>query len=126
MGNSMQKIAFVMNLPWSLLGLVYGLLLLPSSIKIDKLAFVIVVRARRLWVNEVFLGWRVRGFTLGNTVLLSNLADNTTYDHEIVHVRQFTKKPFVFPILYCLEFIKNGYKDNKYEKKAYRESKKSA
>lgn len=125
MENNMQKIAFVMNLPWSLLGFVYGLLLLPTSIKTDKLALVIVVKVRRLWVNEIFLGRKVRGFTLGNTVLLSNIANDNTYNHEIIHVRQFTKAPFVFPLLYCLQFIKNGYKNNKYEKEACRESNKS-
>lgn len=118
----MQKITLAMNLPWSLVGLFYGLFALPRSIKTDKLTLVIVVKVRRLWVNEIFLGRRVRGFTLGNTVLLSNVADDNTYDHEIVHVRQFTKAPFVFPILYCLEFIKNGYQDNKYEKEARQSS----
>ena len=115
----MKKIVFVLNLPWSLAGLFYSLLMLPRNIKTDKLQFVMVLRVRRLWINEVVLRRRVRGFTLGNTILLSDVADNNTYDHEIVHVRQFMKEPFIFPLFYCFEFIKHGYQNSKYEKEAY-------
>ena len=124
--KNMKKIAFAMNFPWSLIGLIYGLLLFPEGIKIDKLQSVIIVRVRRLWINDMFLGRKVRGFALGNTVILSSVADSNTIDHEIVHVRQFVQKPFIFPLLYCFESIKNGYRGNKYEKEAYRQSNKPA
>ena len=69
--RNMKKIAFVLNLLWSLAGLFYSLLMLPRNIKKDKLQFVIVVRVKRLWINEIFLRRKVKGFVLGNTVLLS-------------------------------------------------------
>jgi len=70
--RNMKKIAFVLNLPWSLAGLFYSLLILPRNINIDKLQFVIVVRVKRLWINEIFLRRKAKGFVLGNTVLLSD------------------------------------------------------
>ena len=126
MGNNMQKIAIVLNFPWSLLGFLYGMLLLPASIKMDKAELVVIIKVKRLWINEIFLMRRVRGFTLGNTVLLSDVADGNTYSHEIVHVEQFTKMPLLFPLLYLVESMKNGYQANKYEKEAYQRTNKPA
>lgn len=116
--RNMKAITFILNLPWSLLGLLCGLLSLPQNIKVDKPQSVVIINVKRLWMNEIFLWHRVRGLTLGNTVLLSELS-NSTYNHEIVHVRQFMKMPLIFPLFYCAELIKNGYRGNKYEKEAY-------
>ncbi len=102
------------------------MLSLPRNTKASKPQFVLVVNVKRLWINEIFLRRRVRGFTLGNTVLLSDVADTNTYDHELIHAGQFKKAPFVFPFLYCFEFVKNGYRGNKYELEAYQDSKKPA
>src|SRR3989338_1675608 len=127
MGNKrIKKIVFILNFPWSLLGLFYGLLLFPASIKMDKAELVIIVKVKRLWVNEIFLRRRCRGFTLGNTVLLSDVANSNTYGHEVVHVEQFTKMPLLFPLFYLVESMKNGYQTNKYEKEAYQRTNKSA
>jgi hypothetical protein len=46
-------------------------------------------------------------------------ADNPDLEHELIHVRQAEKEPFIFPILYSLE-TKN--RANKYEVEAYRDS----
>ena len=126
MGNKIQKIAIVLNFPWSLLGFFYGALSLPANIKIDKAQSVIIVKVKRLWINEIFLGRKVRGFTLGNTVLLSDITDGNIYSHEIIHVEQFTKIPLLFPLFYLVESMKNGYQANKYEKEAYQRTNKSA
>lgn len=115
----MKIIIFILNFPWSLLGLFCGLLSLPQGIRMDKVQFVMVMNVKRLWINDIFLRRRVRGFTLGNTVLLSDAFDNKTYNHEIVHVKQFIKMPLIFPLFYLAESIKNGYQDNKYEVEAY-------
>ena len=120
----MKIIAFILNFPWSLLGLLCGLLSLPRNTKASKPQFVLVVNVKRLWINEIFLRRRVKGFTLGNTVLLSDMADTSTYDHELIHVGQFMKAPFIFPLLYCFKSIKNGYQCNQYEKEACQQSNK--
>lgn len=122
----MKIVPYFLNFPWSLLGLFYGLLLFPTSIKIDKAKPVIIIKVKRLLVNEIFLKRRVRGFTLGNTVLLSDAADSNTYGHEVVHVEQFTKVPLLFPLFYLVESMKNGYQANKYEKEACQRVNKSA
>ncbi len=116
--KSMKAVVFVLNIPWSLLGLLCGLLSLPKNIRMDKFQFLLVVNVKRLWINEIFLGRKAKGFTAGNTVLLSDASDNGTYNHEIVHARQFMKMPLIFPLFYCAEYVKNGYQGNKYEKEA--------
>lgn len=124
--KNMKIVALILNFPWSLLGSFYGLILLPMSIKIDKTELVIIVKVKRLWLNEIFLGRKVRGFTLGNMVLLSGMAESNTYGHEIVHIEQFTKAPLLFPLFYLIESMKNGYWANKYEKEAYQRTNSSA
>lgn len=117
--NKMKVITFILNFPWSLLGLLCGLLSLPQNIRVDRSRSVVIINVKRLWMNEIFLWRGVRGLTLGNTMLLSKLSNNNTYNHEIVHLRQFMKMPLIFPLFYCIELVKNGYQGNKYEKEAY-------
>lgn len=107
----------ILNFPWTLLGLAVGLLSVPKGAKFSKTYFVINVR--RLWLNEIYMRRRVRGVTVGSTILLSDSADKFTLDHELVHLKQFQKYPFIFPILYLFELLKNGYGNNKYEEEAY-------
>jgi hypothetical protein len=115
----MKAITFILNLPWSLLGLLCGLLSLPQNIRVDRPRSVVIINVKRLWMNEIFLWRGVRGLTLGNTMLLSKLSNNNTYNHEIIHVRQFMKMPLIFPALYLTESLWHGYKNNKYEIEAH-------
>jgi len=113
-----KTILFLLNLPWTLLGILVGIVCFPVNIRANKRPIVIVVYVQRLWLNEIFLRRRARGFTLGNTVLLDRRTDSTTYDHEMVHIRQFEKWPLVFPLLYCIQCAGKGYKRDKYEEEA--------
>ncbi len=60
----------------------------------------------------------VHGLTLGAVILLSEKSEESTADHESIHIQQFKRFPFIFPIFYCAELIRHGYKNNKYEKEA--------
>ena len=56
---------------------------------------------------------------MGNIVLLGkNILDNDM-EHELVHVEQFEREPFIHPFLYQYQNLVYGYKENKYEKEAY-------
>jgi hypothetical protein len=62
---------------------------------------------------------RVRGITIGSTVLLGPLETPRVLEHELVHVEQFLRAPLIFPVLYWKELILHGYVRNKYEVEAY-------
>jgi len=110
----LKILSAILNTPWSTLGLLLSMLSFPREFKIDRRG-VIIIDVKRLWVSELFLWRRVRGFTLGNVILLSEVAESSTLDHEMVHVKQFIEVPMVFPVLYIIECFKNGYLKNKYE-----------
>ena len=114
----MKIVSFFLNLPWSLFGLFYGFITVPRKMETGTLYLALIVKVRRLWINELFLGHRVKGCPLGNVVLLSDAADSSTYNHEVVHLEQFTRIPLLFPLFYILESMKSGYRANKYEKLA--------
>jgi hypothetical protein len=40
--------------------------------------------------------------------------------HELIHIEQAMRHPFIHPILYAVESIKHGHKNNRYEREAYR------
>lgn len=56
----------------------------------------------------------------GNTILLGPREEEHDLEHELIHVRQHGKLPFVYPIFYYYETFKHGYRKNKYEDEAYR------
>ena len=118
--NPVVKMAvFVLNLPWTLCGLLLGLVSLPFSIKMEEDGSLIVMKVKRIWFNEIFMRRWVIGATSGAVILLSGRAEEFTYDHELIHVRQFEAAPFYFPLLYFAEVIRHGYSKNRYEQEAY-------
>lgn len=61
----------------------------------------------------------VRAMTNGHLVQLGPLEQTKDLEHELIHVEQAIREPFVHPFLYVLESRKNGYRQNKYEVEAY-------
>lgn len=61
--------------------------------------------------------------TLGNVILLGPRILKNDIEHELVHVQQHQREPFIHPILSAIETAKYGYKESKYEKEAYSKSK---
>lgn len=64
-------------------------------------------------------------FTLGKTIHLHNatrhefLGDERWVKHELKHVEQFRQYGFInFILLYTVETIRRGYRNNKYEVEA--------
>ena len=50
----------------------------------------------------------------GNTILLGPNEEENDLKHELIHVKQHEKLPFVYQILYYYETFKYGYRKNKY------------
>ncbi|GMU74262.1 MAG: hypothetical protein AMXMBFR44_4590 [Candidatus Campbellbacteria bacterium] len=55
----------------------------------------------------------------GNVVQLAPTADEKDLEHELVHVKQYERAPLIHPLLYFIETLRYGYKQNKYEVEAY-------
>ena len=113
-------IYFILNFPWTLLGFLVGIISFPKKIRFQKKQYVFIVNVKCLWLSEIVMRRAVEGLTLGNCILLSDKACPFTYEHELVHIRQFKKNPFVFPLFYVIDSAKRGYRKNVYEDEAYR------
>ena len=61
-----------------------------------------------------------RAAAIGYVILLSPKIENLDLEHELVHVDQHRRYPLIFPILYYIELLKSGYRNNKFEDEAYR------
>lgn len=114
----MRLTALILNLPWTILCLIGGLLALPSKIIFSR--WVIVLSVKSFWWYTWLPNMNgVRAMAMGNVILLgSNILDKD-FEHELVHIKQFQKEPLIHPVLYLIETLRFGYKNNKYEKEAY-------
>lgn len=115
----MKILTFILNLPWTTVGLLEMFIALPNSIRFDRQRLAFIAHVRSLWWWKLISKHKkVRAITHGNVVILSpNIVDKDE-EHELIHVDQFHRYPLVFPLLYLLE-SGNGYKNNKYEIEAY-------
>lgn len=111
-------IATVLNLPWNLGGLLFGLASFPKKLSLQSGALVLGVKS--LWWAKVLPNYKsVRAVTIGQMVLIGPNAKPQDLSHELIHVEQVIRSPFIQPVLYVIETLRYGYKYNKYEKEAY-------
>ncbi len=116
----MQYLAFILNLPWTIVGLVAALLSVPKSFSYNKKPLVFVFRVRSFWWYSWLPGKRyVRAMTNGHIVQLGPLSQKNDIEHELIHVEQAIREPLIHPLLYAIESRKHGYRNNKYEDEAY-------
>lgn len=113
----MTALKITLNLPWTILGLVLGLISIPRKVGMRKKPFAIVISVRSFWWMP-YSG--VRGTTNGNTILLGPNLETKDLEHEIVHVTQYSRWPFIFAFMYTLETFRHGSRNNKYELEAYK------
>lgn len=130
MNTSSIIIRIILNLPWTILGMLSSLISVPQRVSIKFHPFSIIVYVRKIWweifsrvpTNPITGKRTVGGHTVGNCIILN--IDRTKefpkiIDHERVHVEQFIRYPFIFPLLYFIENIRYGYIKNRFEKEAY-------
>lgn len=115
--NSM--IPFILNLPYTLIGFIAALISVPTSVKFHEKPYAIIFTVKtfkwRFWTHLV-----PRAFTVGNTVVLGRHIEEHDLEHELIHVRQNTQFPLIYPLFYYYETFKHGYRKNKFEDEAYR------
>jgi len=109
--------AFILNLPYTILGTLFALLLIPHNISWNK-NWAIIFKVNGNWPQFGYLK-KWRGATVGHVIILNPQAEEGILEHELVHIEQYKKYPFIFPFLYEVEFLRKGYKDNRFEIEAY-------
>ena len=66
------------------------------------------------------MGRPAAAVTLGRTIIVHPAARITPrlLRHELAHVRQWQRRPLVFPLLYILSHLRHGYESNPFEVEA--------
>lgn len=110
--------SFFLNLPYTIVGVLFGVALFPASVTWDKRHFAIIFRVKADYPQFGYLkGWRA--MAIGNAVLLNPRVEDKDLEHELVHVDQFGAYPLIYPALYYWEILTKGYRMNRFEDEAY-------
>jgi hypothetical protein len=112
-------ISFILNIPYTVIGLIFSLVSGVQSIEWDSESPAYIVHIKRFWWAFGYMK-SVRAMTIGHVVLLAPNRETLDLEHELVHVKQYQRMPVIFPVLYYLELIRKGYRNNTYEEEAYR------
>lgn len=119
----MDVLAFILNLPWTALGLLGALLSVPTSIQLTSKPLAIIFSVRSFWWYTWMPGkGSVRAITNGHVIQLSPAILDKDLEHELIHVEQYERAPLIHPFLYAWQYCRHGYRKNKYEDEAYRRS----
>ncbi len=113
-----RTISFMLNMPYTLAGLLAGIVSGPRSVSGNREHFAIVLEVRGFWWAQGYMKG-ARAMAIGHVVLLGPRLEPGDLEHELVHVEQHIRRPLIQPILYYVERWKHGYRQNKYEIEAY-------
>lgn len=115
-------ISFVLNLPYTLIGLLIAVFSGIKNIRFSLHLYSFVVKIRSFWWVFGYMN-NARAMTIGHVVLLGPKEETNDLEHELVHVKQYSTYPIIFPLLYYFELLLKGYKNNRFEIEAYSLSK---
>lgn len=112
-------IATVLNIPWTIIGVVLALASIPARIRFERPGAV-VISVRSFWWQSWLIQRRgVRAMSIGSVVILGTHLLKNDLAHELIHVEQAMRGPLIHPLLYVYQSLRYGYKNNKYEIEAY-------
>ncbi len=114
----MKLILFILNLPFTLMGVIPMILSSPYHLKFITNPYAFVFKVKSFWWGFGFLK-NARAITIGHTILMGPRLLKNDLEHEIIHVEQCDRYPVIFPILYIYERIRKGYRQNRFEDEAY-------
>ena len=110
----MRFVRYVWAAPWTAVGAALGLTFATRRIHRGVLLCEGATWPRRL-------GWRYRAITFGHAVLCVDRIDDATFEHELVHVRQYEMWGPLFVPVYLFASIwarlrgGRAYADNRFE-----------
>ena len=112
-------ILFILDLPFTIIGLVPVVLSEPYSLTLNKNPYALVFKVRKL--RGLFgVPKKTRAATIGHTILLGPRELKNDFEHEIIHVKQTEKYLVIYQPLYLYETLRHGYRKNRFEDEAYR------
>lgn len=115
-----ETMKLLLNSPWSLLGIVCAIISVPRKLTFSNNPKAVIFTVKNFWWYTWIPGMKgVRAMALGNIVLLGENILDKDLEHELVHIQQFEREPFIHLFLYQYQNLVYGYKENKYEKEAY-------
>ena len=116
----MQYIAFILNIPWTIVGLVVTVVSIPTKASFHRDPLAIIFNVKSFWWYKWLPSRQgARAMANGHTIQLGPLVQKGDLEHELMHVQQAIREPLIHPLLYLLQNIRYGYRNNKYEKEAY-------
>ncbi len=119
----MRIVSFLLNLPWTLLGILKALLSWPVHLQFSRRPLAMIFHVKSFWWYTWIPGYKkVRAQVTGHVILLGPTADDKDLAHELIHVEQFERAPLIQPVLYLYQMFRHGYRQNKYEVEAYDKS----
>lgn len=121
MGRVLKFIAFLLNFIYTIAGIITALITGIKSFHLDTNNFALIFNVKNFWWEFGYMKGS-RAMTIGHTILIGPKEMENDLAHELIHVEQYTKYPFIFPVLYYWELVKNGYRKNKFEDEAYERS----
>lgn len=111
-------IGFILNIPYTAIGVLIAVASIPSSLRFVRNPYALVMKVKKFWWLVGYMK-NARAMAIGHSVLLGPNFENGDLEHELVHVEQHQKMPLIHPILYYIELLRKGYRNNKYEIEAY-------
>lgn len=118
----MSLLAFVLNLPLTLTGIIPLILSVPYEVKLNRNPIAFIFKVKSFWWAFGYLK-NARAMAIGNIILLGPKELKNDLAHEIIHVKQCQRYPIIQPFWYLYELMKNGYRNNRFEEEAYSLSK---
>jgi len=99
--------ALLLNLPLTLVGVAIALVFVPRKFMLHHKPFALVFSVKHDSLPFGYLrGWR--GMTVGQTVILNPRVEDKDLEHELIHVEQQIRAPFIQPFLYAFECMRVG------------------
>lgn len=112
-------LAFLLNTPFTIIGLLLALIYIPYKViwNRDLAALILYVRYDRFTPLPYMKGWRA--MALGHAVIMGPREKPLDLEHELIHVEQHIRYPFIFIFLNYIELVLHGYRNNRFENEAY-------
>ena len=109
-----KVLRYVWASPWSMLGAAVGL-----TFRSRRIRRGVLLCEGAGWPRK--LGWRYRAITFGHVILCVDRIDDATFEHEMVHVRQYELWGPLFVPIYLVASVMarvwggHAYRDNRFE-----------
>jgi len=101
--------------------IVISLISIPTKLEFRKNPYAFMVKVKKFWWVFGYVK-NARAVVIGHVVIFGSNLEDKDLEHELIHVEQYQRMPLIQPILYYIELIRKGYKNNKYEDEAYRKA----